>query len=889
VIISASLRLLTVPLLVVVAVAPVAAAPIVTPKIVPYKTVAGQTLALHVFQPGTNTTSRPAVIFFHGGGWTQGKPDLLFAHCEWLAVQGIVGIAAGYRLLNHGATTLSDCEADARDAQQYVRGHSSEFGIDPQRIVLAGESAGGQLAAAVLLATNALPVQGLALFNPVLDLTTLPWAAKLPGAAAASPFQHIRGDLPPTLIVHGTADEVVPIEQACQFARSMVAAGNRCELVALPGCKHAFFIPGFGRDATVREGRAELARFLISLGDLPAPTEISFPPRPRLTDLATVDTNAIRRATALLGAPLVVPQQEAQWYFYYACPKDSARLRPESPTRHVCPSCGAVYTDERTIAAYRVILHDQLNDQCFDLAAAYGLTGDEKFAVPVRVALLELARLYPTWPRHDRWGRTGAEATVGGRRYAQQLDEAYNIIKLARAYDLVANAPCFSAIDRSVIEEKFLGATVREIFQYQSFTNNRHNHQTWYNAAYTTVGVAIGDAALVREGVRGTHGLLWQLDHSVTAEGLWYEGTLAYHFYALMAIQQTLEAARRVGWDLSGNARLRSLWEGPAQLAYPNGQMPAIHDSDQAQLAGYTRYFQWAHQYFGGRFQPAPPTRSAALTDAGLVVLRSGSSNTAVCAMIDYGPHGDEHGHFDKLNLMLYATGREWLLDPGRLSYSVPEYKTWVKTTAAHNTVTLGGRDQAATTGRLLWFKEGDGWTACGAESDQAYSGAVLRRYLLLTEKFLMDVFEVTAEKSTQIDWLAHAVSQRIEPAGSGAIIRLGDVDGYPHLTGAQKLPANGPWEFLADAQRLRVWTVADAGEEVFAATGIGYTLSQAVPCLVRRRQAAATRFVTVYDWSGSGQAFRATTGGVEFSTAAGLWQVAFTRDSIRVEQEVIK
>ena len=257
--------------------------------------------------------------------------------------------------------------------------------------------------------------------------------------------------------------------------------------------------------------------------------------------------------------------------------------------------------------------------------------------------------------------------------------------------------------------------------------------------------------------------------------------------------------------------------------------------------------------------------------------------------MIDYGPHGDEHGHFDKLNLMLYATGREWLLDPGRLSYSVPEYKTWVKTTAAHNTVTLGGRDQAATAGRLLWFKEGAGWTACGAESDQAYPGAVLRRYLLLTEKFLVDVFEVAAEKPTQIDWLTHAVSQRIEPAGSGSVIRLGDTDGYPHLLGAQKLAANGPVEFVADTQRLRVWTVADAGEELFAATGIGYTLNQTVPCLVRRRQAAATRFVTVYDWSGTGQALRATTNGVEFATAAGLCQVAFTRDSIRVQQDVIK
>ena len=93
----------------------------------------------------------------------------------------------------------------------------------------------------------------------------------------------------------------------------------------------------------------------------------------------------------------------------------------------------------------------------------------------------------------------------------------------------------------------------------------------------------------------------------------------------------------------------------------------------------------------------------------------------------------------------------------------------------------------------------------------------------------------------------------------------------------------------MADAQRLRVWTVADAGEELFAATGIGYTLNQAVPCLVRRRQAAATRFVTVYDWSSSGQALAATTDGVEFATTAGLWQVAFTHDSIRVQQKVIQ
>ena len=861
------------------------AAQAAAPTTVPYKTVTGQTLSLHVFQPSTNAISHPAVIFFHGGGWTQGKPGLLFPHCEWLAAHDVVGIAVGYRLLNHGALTLSDCVADARDAVRYVCAHAGELGVDPQRIVLAGESAGGQLAAEVGLAPAGPAVQGLALFNPVLDLPALPWAAKLPDAAALSPVQQVRADLPPTLLVHGTADAVVPIEQAQRFARLMVAAGNRCELVALPGRQHAFFMPGFGNDPSVRAGREELARFLISLGDWPGPAEIIFPPRPRLTDLATVDTNAIARATALLGAPLTVPQKAAQWFFYYVCSKDATQLRPESPERHVCPTCGAVYTDERTVAAYRHLLHDQLDGQCYDLAVAYGLTGDPKFAGPVRAALLELARLYPTWSRHDRWGRTGDAAVVGGRRYAQQLDEAFSIIKLARAYDLVADAPCFSATDRQIIETQFLGATAREILQYQSFTNNRHNHQTWYNAAYTVAGVAIGDMALVQEGVRGKVGLLWQIDHSVTADGIWYEGTLAYHFYALLAIQQTLEAARRVGWDFSDNPRLRGLWQGPARLAYPTGQLPAINDSDPANLAAYTPFFQWAHRYFGGNFQPVPPTTSAVLAEAGFAVLR----NATNCAILHFGQHGDEHGHFDKLNLLLFANGREWLLDPGRLSYAVPEYKTWVKTTAAHNTVTLGGRDQAATTGRLLWFKEGAGWTACGVATDQAYRGAVLRRYLLLAPKFLVDVFEVVAEQPTQIDWFAHAVSQQIEPAGTGDVVQLGDCDGYPHLTGARKLPATGTWEFVDGSQRLKVWTLPAVGEEVFAATGIGYTLKQRVPCLVRRRQAARTRFVTVYDWSGSGRAVSEPAGDpatVEFATTTERWRINFAGDTINIQQD---
>ena len=196
---------------------------------------------------------------------------------------------------------------------------------------------------------------------------------------------------------------------------------------------------------------------------------------------------------------------------------------------------------------------------------AYALTGEPRYAAPVTEALLTLDRLYPTWTRHDRWKRRGWLAVVGGRRYAQLLDEAVAAIELSKAYDMIYSA--VPETDRPIIETACLGDPVREIANYQIFAGSRNNHQTWFNAAYLATGVAIGDERLIREAVDGRHGLMWQLNESVTSDGFWYEGTLSYQRYALMAIVETLEAAKRVGWDFSQNERLKSLWLGPRRRA----------------------------------------------------------------------------------------------------------------------------------------------------------------------------------------------------------------------------------------------------------------------------------------------------------------------------------
>ncbi len=576
-------------------------------------------------------------------------------------------------------------------------------------------------------------------------------------------------------------------------------------------------------------------------------------------------THLRERSDILLKQGLTVPTLEGNWYFYYACPKDGARLNPESLERHVCPVCHAVYTDERTQASYRTILNDQLNDACYTLALTYALTGEVKYAEPVIKALCELARLYPTWEHHDRWGRRGLLAVVGGWRYAQLLDESYTIIILAKAYDLISDAPNITAEQRNNIEQNLLKRTVENVMKFQIFAGSKNNHQTWFNASYVTVGVAIGDKSLINAGINGAHGFLWQMKESVTDDGLWYEGTMSYQRYAMLAIIQTLDSCARVGWNFADNKRLRSMWLGPISMAYPNGQFPVFHDSDPGSVYSWSDFYRYGYSYFKDkRFLPytgeattekAEQLNSSNLSSIGIAALRDGLGEKAICAMIDYGQHGDHHGHPDKLNLVLYAMGNEILLDPGRITYSVPEYETWCRTTLAHNTVVLNGENQQPDTGKMLYFHTDKEYSAALMESTGAYPGNTMRRFVILKDNILIDFFLVIGEKEQQTDWVMHArggcsIDMQLSPLET-----LGKTSGYQHITDIQSAP--GTTQFKVSGQfdkdkKYVIWCDGDSTSTIFTGKGIGYSLNERVPMMIRRRTAQATLFTTVYDLSGN-------------------------------------
>lgn len=624
---------------------------------------------------------------------------------------------------------------------------------------------------------------------------------------------------------------------------------------------------------------------------------------------------ALAQGEALLKNPPVIPSGAGDWTFYYACLEHGADLQPKNLDEHVCPVCKKVYTDERTKAAYRTRLHDQANLAAEALGWAYLYSHDDRFAVAVRDILLKYAEGYKTYPpRHDRWGRTGIFAQLGGRRYAQSLDEAVAVIHLCRAYDLTRTAAVWSEVQRQHVERD-LFRTVAETLLFANLGIN--NHQTWFNAGLMCIASVLGDKDLVHKVLTMRGGFHDQLQRSMGENGFWYEGAMAYHNYALQAMKEIVDAGRRMNIPLHQEPRIKAMILAPLQYAYPNGQFPAINDSDISSIDSFNQHFLWAwklyrdprfaHAYARGDQQktvqllgigaaavPTVDMQSINLPDAGLMMLRRGSGESARCAMVDYGEHGGGHGHYDKLNLLLYTTGREWLLDPGRLSYSHKEYKTWVKHTAAHNTVALGGRSQAATTGESLWLQVRPRYSACAVRSTGAYPGSTLVRYLLLTDDLLVDVFQITAAKTTQIDWFAHAISARVQPVGkfpAGTPQSPGQDDGYQHLTSGKSWKVSGPsqWEFVGgDHQTLRLWLGGVSDETLFSCEGIGYYVNTLVPCLLRRVSGSRAAFVTVYDLSGKANAVTGLTVGKEdgsqlvVQTPAGPWKIEFSAKGVQ-------
>ncbi|UCE07650.1 MAG: alpha/beta hydrolase, partial [bacterium] len=183
-----------------------------------------------------------------------GKPEWEYKICKYFSTLDMVAITIEYRLANRflGITPV-ECIKDAKSAIRWVRKHSTELSIDPNKIVAAGFSAGGHLAACTAI------LEGFNEKNEEQNISSIPnalilwsacvnpvekdsWFEKILKNQATmeecSPFHNIRSNLPPTILFHGDLDGTVPILTVKEFTEKMKKFGNRCELNIYQGQVH---------------------------------------------------------------------------------------------------------------------------------------------------------------------------------------------------------------------------------------------------------------------------------------------------------------------------------------------------------------------------------------------------------------------------------------------------------------------------------------------------------------------------------------------------------------------------------------------------------------------------------------------------------------------------
>jgi len=210
-------------------------------------------MELHYPKKVDTAQKRPVMIFFFGGGWNSGNIKQFEPHATYFAQRGMVCVLADYRVKKRQKTTPFESLKDAKSAIRFIRKHADKFHIDTTKIVAAGGSAGGHLAAATALIdgfnedTDDLSVSSvpnaLVLFNPVIDNGPGGYGYQRIGDAYTrfSPLHNIKKGAPPTLFFLGTNDVLIPVATAEYYKTVMIKVKSTCELHLYEGAGHGFF------------------------------------------------------------------------------------------------------------------------------------------------------------------------------------------------------------------------------------------------------------------------------------------------------------------------------------------------------------------------------------------------------------------------------------------------------------------------------------------------------------------------------------------------------------------------------------------------------------------------------------------------------------------------
>jgi acetyl esterase/lipase len=243
---------------------------------------------LDLYIPTTSAGPHPAVIYFHGGGWTGGSKEGSVLRVTPYLEMGFAVVNVEYRLAR--VSLAPAAVEDGLCALRWVIRNAMQYNIDVNRLVLTGHSAGGHLAlttgmipssagldrqcpgpetlrAAAIVNWYGITDVGDLLDGPNMKTYAVTWMGSMTDrneiAKRVSPLSWVRKDLPPILTIQGDADPTVPYSHGVRLHKALADLGAAEKHVTIPGGRHG----GFSRDENLK-AYGEIRAFLLKYGIL---------------------------------------------------------------------------------------------------------------------------------------------------------------------------------------------------------------------------------------------------------------------------------------------------------------------------------------------------------------------------------------------------------------------------------------------------------------------------------------------------------------------------------------------------------------------------------------------------------------------------------------------
>jgi hypothetical protein len=584
-----------------------------------------------------------------------------------------------------------------------------------------------------------------------------------------------------------------------------------------------------------------------------------------------------------------LPEQQAGYYHDFFCPAHGVQLTfdPHSPHHHACPVDHAIFSGEPFDSAWLWSVNDALSEAAFKFAfRAFlhaGQNDSNNDGTRAREILIGYAARYRTLPR-----TSGNLPKYPGHALWSSLDESVWIIRLVWVYAFLVDT--LSATEHRQIREGLMQPAADHIRQARR--TDIHNITNWNNAALATLAIALSDEALFLEALDGPAGLHAQLTQGVRADGLWWEGSLSYHYYTLAALIWTLRVLRASGRPVEDEGTIHKMFAAPLALAFPDLSLPAMNDCwyrigltaevghgipDAAGLyeVGYGWYgdpeFAWIlRENYARRPRtaiealldgaddipsvPEPSFVSQHLSESGIAVLRTRESREQqTCLILKASPRGSSHDHPDQLGIQLFSHGVCLSPDLGTPGYGIGLTDAWYRQTISHNTVLLDGCSQPLGPAQITQFRIDDHAAFVQANitwNEGAYAGVRMHRMTLWREHYFIDVFLVSCREPHQIDWVYHSMGELFESPISPTMARDSKNQlGYAHIVNTTQIhwmeTVRLSWR--TNKARLALLFTPFPSEEVFTGCAPSNPASEGLSVVVRRQTSSSANFLSVF------------------------------------------